>query len=55
MRDAVRRGPRLRLFTLDYWDPEDSDGLAEIYRAQRCAGFIPYVATPDLTRIVPEP
>jgi uncharacterized protein (TIGR01370 family) len=55
MRDAVRRHPEVRLFTLDYWNPEDKSGIAEIYRVQRCAGFIPYVATPDLTRIVPEP
>ena len=55
MRDAQRRDPKLRLFTLDYWNPDDPRGIARIYAQQRTNGFIPYVGTPDLTRIVSEP
>lgn len=55
MWEARRRSPSLRLFSLDYWDPADRDGIARIYAEQRRNGFVPYVATPDLTRIVPPP
>jgi uncharacterized protein (TIGR01370 family) len=55
MREAHRRDPRLRLFSLDYWNPDDPRGIARIYAQQRANGFVPYVGTPDLTRIVPEP
>lgn len=55
MWEARRRDPALRLFALDYWDPEDTAGIARLYREHRRNGFIPYVATRDLTRIVPWP
>ncbi len=55
MREARERDPRVRLFSLDYWNPEDRDGIARLYALQRANGFIPYVGTFDLTRIVPEP
>jgi polysaccharide biosynthesis protein PelA len=55
MRDAQRRDPKLRLFSLDYWNPDDARGIARIYAEQRTNGFVPYVGTPDLTRIVSEP
>ncbi|MBP0465234.1 endo alpha-1,4 polygalactosaminidase [Roseomonas sp. PWR1] len=55
MWEARRRFPSLRLYSLDYWDPADRDGIARIYAEQRRNGFVPYVATPDLTRIVPPP
>lgn len=47
--------PKVRVFTLDYWDPGDAAGVRRLYAAQRRAGFVPYVATIDLHRIVPEP
>jgi polysaccharide biosynthesis protein PelA len=47
--------PKLQVFTLDYWDPRDSKGIARIYEEQRKNGFIPYVATVALDRIVAEP
>lgn len=54
--DALRsRHPSVRIFALDYWDPEDLDGIRRLYRANRERGFIPYVATIDLHRIVTEP
>jgi uncharacterized protein (TIGR01370 family) len=55
MWEARRRDPRLRLFSLDYWEPQDREGIARLYAEQRANGFVPYVATPDLTRIVPSP
>lgn len=55
MWEARRRDPTLRVFSLDYWNPEDAEGIARLYAEQRHNGFIPYVATPDLTRIVPRP
>jgi uncharacterized protein (TIGR01370 family) len=52
---AARRQPRLRVLTLDYWDPADAAGIAEIYRVQMANGFSPYVATVELDRLVPRP
>ncbi|MFL5518131.1 MAG: hypothetical protein ACJ8DJ_18390, partial [Gemmatimonadales bacterium] len=55
MLKAKQRDPRLRLFALDYWDSEDQQGIARLYAQERADGFTPYVATLDLSRIVPEP
>ena len=55
MRDAQQRDPKLRLFTLDYWNADDPRGIARIYAEERKNGFIPYVGTRDLTSIVTEP
>ncbi len=50
-----QRNPRLRLYSLDYWNPDDHAGIVQLYDRERRAGLIPYVATVDLQRIVPEP
>jgi len=55
LKAAQRRRPDLAVFTLDYWDPADTAGVARIYREQRANGFEPYVATLELDRIVREP
>ncbi len=55
LKKLEQENPRVTIYTLDYWDPEDSKGIEEIYRIQRENGFIPYVATRDLQTIVPEP
>ncbi len=55
LKDAMRRNSSLEVFTLDYWEPQDREGIAAIYRVQRANGFKPYVATVALDRIVPEP
>ncbi len=55
LNQARQINPQLKVYTLDYWEPEDKHGVAEIYRAQRANGFIPYVATVALDRIVSEP
>ena len=47
--------PGLEIFTLDYWDPSDDEGIRTIYREQESNGFNPYVATVELDRIVPRP
>jgi hypothetical protein len=51
---AVRRRPPLPILSLDYWDPDDTRTIAEIYRRERKLGHHPYVATRPLDRIVPE-
>jgi endo-alpha-1,4-polygalactosaminidase (GH114 family) len=47
--------PHLQIFTLDYWNMDDVNGLERIYTAQRAQGFIPYITTPDLRHFTPEP
>jgi uncharacterized protein (TIGR01370 family) len=47
--------PPLPILSLDYWDLTDAAGVREIYRRQRALGHLPYVATPLLGEIVPEP
>ncbi len=47
--------PQLLVFTLDYWNVADRAGVQAVYRRQRQAGFVPYVATIALDRVVPEP
>jgi uncharacterized protein (TIGR01370 family) len=53
--ELQRAHPRVRIFTLDYWDPSDVAGIRRLYSTQRRQGFVPYVATIDLHRIIPEP
>lgn len=53
--ELQRAHPRVRVFTLDYWDPADIAGIRRLYATQRRHGFVPYVATIDLHRLVPEP
>jgi uncharacterized protein (TIGR01370 family) len=50
-----KRQPRLELYSLDYWNPKDPQGIKSIYTTQRKEGFIPYVSTTSLTEIIPEP
>jgi hypothetical protein len=54
MLEARDRDSSLQLFSLDYWNPKDRAGLAALYAEARADGFVPYIATPDLTQIVPE-
>lgn len=55
LQQARANAPKLQVFTLDYWHAEDSSGIFRVYKEQRGRGFIPYVATPDLRQLVPEP
>ena len=55
LRAARARRPKLSLYALDYWDPADASGIASLYQAARASGFVSYVATIELDRLVPEP
>lgn len=52
---AKKRTPRLRIFTLDYWNPDDRKGIEKIYKVQRANGFEPYVSTIKLNRVFQRP
>jgi polysaccharide biosynthesis protein PelA len=52
---AAARKPPLPILSLDYWNPDDANAVAEIYRRERKLGHHPYVATRSLDVIVPEP
>ena len=49
--EAKGYNKNLRVYTLDYWDMNDTKGVLRIYDLQRKQGFVPYVTTPDLTTI----
>ena len=55
LKEAMERQPGLRVFTLDYWNPENSAELRRIYKTERSNGFEPYVSTIELNRIIAEP
>jgi polysaccharide biosynthesis protein PelA len=52
---ARRANPKLRICSLDYWDPDARKEIRRIYRVERANGFAPYVATRELDRVVREP
>jgi len=52
---AQTKNPKLKIMTLDYWDPKDTEGMRKIYKLQRQNGFLPYVSTVDLHAVIPEP
>jgi len=55
LRWARNLSPKIKIYTLDYWDMSDVDTVKKIYRLQRAQGFSPYVAAPDLHHYTPEP
>lgn len=55
LRNAARNFPRLAIYSLDYWEPDDKDGVAKIYKQERDNGFSPLVSTIALDRIIPPP
>lgn len=55
LQQAALKYSGLVVYSLDYWNPEDADGILHIYKKQRGWGFVPYVATPDLKRLIIEP
>lgn len=59
VRDVVGKAradnPDLQLFSLDYWDLADADGVRRIYARQRALGMVPYVSTIALDRVHAEP
>ncbi len=55
LQEARKAHPSLRIFSLDYWDPADREGIRRIYRLERANGFNPYVATVGLDQLMKEP
>lgn len=55
LRRAKIKNPNLKIYTLDYWDMDDVQGVQFVYQVQRLRGFIPYVASPDLRTTHAEP
>lgn len=55
LQDAARKFPELAVYTLDYWDSKDADGIARIYREQTGNGFNPLVSTIALDQIIARP
>lgn len=55
LNEAKSQFKDLKVYTLDYWNPDEPDTIKKIYEVQRENGFIPYVATIDLHKIIPEP
>jgi polysaccharide biosynthesis protein PelA len=52
---ALRRSRPLPILSLDYWAPDDTATIEQIYRRERKFGHHPYVATPLMDRILAEP
>lgn len=50
-----KKFPSLLIFTLDYWNENDTKEIKNIYGAERANGFFPFVSTIDLNKVVPEP
>lgn len=55
LQEVRRLAPSVRLFSLDYWSPDDAAGLASVYAEARANSLVPYVATIDLSRVIPRP
>jgi polysaccharide biosynthesis protein PelA len=55
LNDARRICPSMLLFSLDYWSPGDSGGIARVYAEAETNGLVPYVATFDLSQVVTRP
>lgn len=55
LHNAAKDFPSLAIYTLDYWDPNDKEGIAKIYQTERDNGFLPLVSTVDLDQIIPAP
>lgn len=55
LEEVKKNNPQLKIFVLNYWDPEDVQTIRKIYEMDRKNGFHPYVSTVDLLQIIPEP
>ena len=55
IKQAQMISPRLQVLGLEYWNPEDHAGKQQIIDAMRLQGFFPYISTPKLDRIHPQP
>ena len=48
---AEARNDRLKVYSLDYWPTNDTDGVKEIYTEQAKRGYVPYVSTVELDKV----
>lgn len=55
LKAAKAINPALHLMSLDYWDPDDTRMIRDIYATERGNGFSPYVSVVKLDRVLPEP
>lgn len=55
LKSLKKINPDLVVLTLDYWDINDTQRVRELYAKQRANGFLPYIATVDLHKLIPEP
>lgn len=56
LQNARLQSPSLKVYSLDYWPPQDKEGVVRLYQDERKKfGFIPYVSTMDLQSVYPEP
>ncbi|HET7884529.1 MAG TPA: endo alpha-1,4 polygalactosaminidase [Acetobacteraceae bacterium] len=55
LQPVLNRPDPVPILSLDYWNPEDTEGVREIYRRQRSLHHYPYVGQRLLDTIVPEP
>ncbi|MFW0778225.1 MAG: endo alpha-1,4 polygalactosaminidase [Rickettsiales bacterium] len=55
IRQARAASPTLKIYSMDYWDMNDAQGVKSIYARQRAQGFVPYVSTMDLQHLHDEP
>jgi uncharacterized protein (TIGR01370 family) len=54
LQDAQRRDPKLTVLVLDYCDPANKVEIKQVYAQERANGFIPYVASIDLSYLLRE-
>lgn len=47
--------PKVRIVSLDYWNPEDTSEIKKIYDIQRANGFEPFVSVIQLDQLIHEP
>ena len=55
MKKLQDANPKLKTYTLDYWDHADSASVKRIYEEQRANGFVPYVSRVELQSVHREP
>lgn len=52
---ATYQNKKLRVFSLNYWPPEQKAAIQQIYHMDRDKGYVPYVSTVDLAHHYIEP
>lgn len=55
LQGVKKRNPRVVIYSLDYWDEQDIKKIKQIYETEVKNGFIPYVSTISLDKVLKEP